>query len=154
MDKISTCPKCGEQLTIRRRDDIVGQVIIEYGDIEYMCPVDGLVIPTWEWPQEPTTQKATLMGRPPKYKTEAERREAQRAQNRRSARKRRREGAGVDEFASLYGERQNTAKLTAAQATEIRSLREREGWTITTLARQFGVSERAILAVLKGEAHR
>lgn len=98
------------------------------------------------------------MARPPKYKSDEERLEAKRAQNRRSAQIKRRRVVGLDPEAPLYSThasaRATRGKLNNAQVAEARRLREREGWTITTLARQFNVSERAMLAALKGESHK
>jgi transcriptional regulator with XRE-family HTH domain len=91
------------------------------------------------------------MPRPPKYKSPEERAEAIKAQKARSAQKRRREARNLDLFASLHGENQNTAKLTVEQVEEIRRLKEIEGWTNLTLARKFGVSERQISAIVRGE---
>jgi|GEM_PF-6135208 len=97
-----------------------------------------------------------MMARPPKYKSEEERREAQRLQKRRSAQILRRERAGLDPATPTSeltsGERATRGKLTHKQVAEIRRLHEAEGWTLATLARQFEVSERSISAILRGES--
>jgi len=94
------------------------------------------------------------MGRPPKYATEEERREAQRLQKRRSAQILRRQRAGLDPEAppnaTHSGELAPTAKLTSAQVAKIRKLRADQGWTLSSLARQFGMSEHAISDICNG----
>ncbi len=96
------------------------------------------------------------MARPPKYKSEEERREAQRLQKRRSASILRRRKAGLPDeappHATISSERGAGHKLTPEQVREIRRLHAAENWTFTTLARQFGVSVQTISAIVRGES--
>lgn len=91
------------------------------------------------------------MGRPPKYTSEAERRQAQLEQKRRSATKGRRKARSLDPLAPYAGAASTGAKLNAAQVAEIRCLHREQQYTLATLARQFDVSERTISAIARGE---
>lgn len=92
------------------------------------------------------------MARPPKYATEAERRAARLAQKRRYQIKVRREARGLDPLAPMSGASGTGAKLTAEQVAEIRKLKAEQNYTLATLARQFGMSERAISEILREES--
>ncbi len=92
------------------------------------------------------------MTRPPKYKTETERLEAQRAQKAASEAKRRRAARGLDPLAPHAGEVGTGAKTTPGKVREIRRLYKEHNFTIKTLAYQFDLSESAIREIVKNES--